>query len=110
MEEARIYFLEQIGWGFEKLEAEGIGSPVIALTANYKKSTKFPDVIAIDIFVDKLSAFKLTFGYTFKVGEDVVFTGTSSHCFLDEKGMPVMLQKRYPEMYAKFEEFLVKEA
>lgn len=110
MEEARIYFLEQIGWGFEKLEAEGIGSPVIGLTANYKKSTKFPDIIAIDIFVEKLSAFKLTFGYTFKVGEDVVFTGTSSHCFLDEKGMPVMLQKRYPEMYAKFEEFLVKEA
>ena len=106
MEEARIYFLEEIGWGFEKLEAEGIGSPVISLTANYKKTTKFPDVIFIEIHVEKLSAFKLTFGYTFKVEDQVVFTGTSSHCFLDEKGTPVMLQKRYPEMYEKFKEYL----
>lgn len=109
MEEARIYFLEQIGWGFEKLEAEGIGSPVISLTANYKKTTKFPDVISIEIYIEKLSAFKLTFGYVFKHEDDVVFTGTSSHCFLDSEGHPVMLEKRYPEMYASFKEYLKEE-
>lgn len=106
MEEARIYFLEQIGWNFERLEAEGVGSPVISLTANYKKTTKFPDVINIEIYVEKLSAFKLTFGYIFKVGDDVVFTGTSSHCFLDTSGAPIMLQKKYPDMYAQFQEYL----
>ena len=109
MEEARIYFLEQIGWGFEKLEAEGIGSPVISLTANYKKTTKFPDVISIEIYIEKLSAFKLTFGYVFKHEDDVVFTGTSSHCFLDSEGRPIMLEKRYPEMYASFKEYLKEE-
>ena len=109
MEEARIYFLEQIGWGFEKLEAEGIGSPVISLTANYKKTTKFPDIISIEIYIEKLSAFKLTFGYVFKHEDDVVFTGTSSHCFLDSEGRPVMLKKRYPEMYASFKEYLKEE-
>ena len=109
MEEARIYFLEQIGWGFEKLEAEGIGSPVISLTANYKKTTKFPDVISIEIYIEKLSAFKLTFGYVFKHEDDVVFTGTSSHCFLDSEGRPVMLEQRYPEMYASFKEYLKEE-
>ena len=109
MEEARIYFLEQIGWGFEKLEAEGIGSPVISLTANYKKTTKFPDIISIEIYIEKLSAFKLTFGYVFKHEDDVVFTGTSSHCFLDSEGLPVMLEKRYAEMYASFKEYLKEE-
>jgi len=108
MEEARISFLEQIGWNFDRLEAEGIGSPVISLTANYKKTTKFPDVINIEIYVEKLSAFKLTFGYIFTVNEEVVFTGTSSHCFLDEKG-PVMLEKRYPEMFAQFKEQIKEE-
>lgn len=109
MEEARIYFLEQIGWNFERLEAEGIGSPVISLTANYKKTTKFPDVINIEIYVEKLSAFKLTFGYIFRVQDEVVFTGTSSHCFLDTNGAPVMLEKRYPDMFAQFKENIREE-
>ena len=109
MEEARVYFLEQIGWNFDRLEAEGIGSPVISLTANYKKTTKFPDEISIEIYIEKLSAFKLTFGYIFKHNDEVVFTGTSSHCFLNEKGAPVMLEKQYPDMYSQFKNYLKTE-
>lgn len=109
MEEARIYFLEQIGWGFEKLEAEGIGSPVLSIECNYKKTTKFPDIVNIEVYIEKVSAFKLSFGYIFKVDDEVVFTGISSHCFLDTNGTPVMLQKRYPELYAEFQKYLKKE-
>jgi len=31
MEEARVDFMEQLGFGYEKMEAEGVGSPVIAI-------------------------------------------------------------------------------
>lgn len=99
MEEARIYFLDQLGWSFIKLEEEGIASPVMSLEANYKKSTTFPDEISVEISIDKLSAVKLIFAYTFRVGESVVFTGKSTHCFLDERGVPVILEKRYPKFY-----------
>ena len=33
MEEARVDFLAQIGWAFEKLEANGVISPVIAVAS-----------------------------------------------------------------------------
>ena len=43
MEEARIDFLERIGWGYDKLEREGIVSPVTALDCKYKASTTFAE-------------------------------------------------------------------
>ena len=102
MEEARLYFLDQIGWNFDKLEDEGISSPVISINCNYKKTTTFPDEIYIDVFVEKLTPFKLTFGYTYTVRDEVVFIASSSHCFLDTKGTPVMLNKSYPKMFEEF--------
>ena len=99
MEEARIDFLDKLGWSFFKLEQEGISSPVMSLECVYKKPTTFPDLVTIKVSIEKLSAVKLTFAYVFKKGEEVVFTGKSSHCFLDEKGAPVILEKRYPKFY-----------
>jgi len=106
MEEARIYFLDQIGWSFIKLEEQGIASPVISIECNYKKTTTFPDEISVDVKILKLSACKLTFGYTFTVRGEVVFTASSSHCFLDKNGSPVILEKTYPQMYTEFKKFL----
>lgn len=108
MEEARISFLEQIGYSFDKLEAEGIASPVIHIECNYKKTTTFPDEIEIEVVVAKLSALKLTFGYTYKVKGEVVFTATSSHCFLDEKGAPVIVEKKYPALFDELKKHVVQ--
>ncbi len=99
MEEARVNFLEKIGWGYEKMEAEGIISPVVSIECNYRQTTTFPDTIEVNIKILKLSAFKLTFGYTMTHDGKTVFTGKSSHCFLDKDSKPVMIEKAYPEMY-----------
>lgn len=99
MEEARIDFLEQIGWGYDKMEAEGIISPVVGITCDYKRTTTYPDVISIEIKVLECKGVKLRLGYTMKVEEQVVCLGTSTHCFLNEKGRPVSYEKQYPELY-----------
>ena len=62
MEESRIDFLEKIGWGYDKMEQEGIISPVVSLECNYRNTTTYPDVIEVSVQVLKLYAFKLTFG------------------------------------------------
>lgn len=109
MEEARITFLEQIGWGFDKLEAQGIASPVVSISCNYKKTTTFPNVIETDIYVKNLTAAKLTFGYEMKVEDQIVFTAESSHCFIGSDGRPLILQRAFPEFYEKMKEFERKE-
>ena len=100
MEEARVDFLDQLGWSFIKLEEEGMASPVMSVEGVFKKSTTFPNVIEIEVGVEKLSPAKLTFKYEFTCNGEVVFLGKSTHCFLDTRGVPVLIEKRYPEFYA----------
>ena len=45
MEEARVDFFEQLGYGYGRLEEEGIVSPVTGLECRYKASTTFGDRI-----------------------------------------------------------------
>ena len=103
MEEARIYVLEQLGYGFEKMEADGVSSPVISVEAEYKKPTTFADVISIHVFVVEMSELKMTFGYEMRCKGALVFKGRSGHCFF-EGGRPIQLSVRYPGLYAMLQE------
>ena len=53
MEEARIDFLNKIGFGYKKLEEDGIISPVIGVECEYKMPTTFDDSIEIDVGVEE---------------------------------------------------------
>ena len=98
MEEARIDWMDQLGYGFERMEAEGVVSPVMEIECAYKHPTTFRDRIEIVVEVEEISALKIRFRYTMRVGETVVCTGKSKHCFL-ENGRPVALEKRFPTFY-----------
>ncbi|MBO7604334.1 MAG: acyl-CoA thioesterase [Bacteroidales bacterium] len=98
MEEARIYWMDALGYGYERMEAEGIVSPVVAISCNYKHSTTFKDVIEVEVKVAEMSSLKLSFSYTMRVGGKLVCTASSTHCFLDA-GRPVVLSERFPQLY-----------
>ena len=102
MEEARIAWMDSLGYGFERMEAEGVVSPVMEIECAYKHPTTFKDVIDIDVEVAELSALKISFSYTMRVGETLVCTAKSKHCFL-ENGRPVSLEKRFPEFYERIQ-------
>ena len=105
MEEARVYVQDQLGYGFEKMEAEGGVSPVTALSCEFKKTTTFKDRIEVNLKVKEMSPLKITFSYIMKVGEAIVFKGTSTHCFIDTAtGRPVVMQERWPELFSKLQE------
>ena len=99
MEEARIHFLKEAGWSYDKLEAEGVISPVVSVTCDYKKTTTFPDELEIAVAVLEVSPVKFKLAYTMTVGEKVVCTATSTHCLLSADGRPISIPKQYPEFY-----------
>ena len=49
MEEARVDFLEQLGWGYDRLEALGVGSPVLGVACSYKQPTTFHDTVEVTV-------------------------------------------------------------
>ncbi len=99
MEEARIDFFEQIGWGYEKLEAEGIISPVTGIQCKYKASTTFPDEVSIAVKVSEFNGVVLKLHYVM-TGADgkEVFEGSSEHCFISREGKLVRLKRERPEI------------
>ena len=103
MEEARIYFLDQIGFGYARLEVDGIISPVIGVECDYKTSTTFGDSVEIDVAVESFKGVKLTISYTMtKTGTgELVATGKTRHCFVNEEGRPVILKKTFPALDEK---------
>lgn len=106
MEETRVDAMEQMGYGYERMEAEGIVSPVMSVTCDYKRPTTFPDVIEVEITVAELSKLKVRFAYRMTCSGKLVCQGTSLHCFLDTTGRPVVVEDRFPEFYQALQELV----
>ena len=106
MEEARVDFLDKIGDGFDRIEAEGVVSPVVAITCSYKHPTTFKDLIDIEVSISKMQDLKFEFTYTMRLGEKIVCIGQSTHCFT-ENGRPVVISKRLPELYQAIQDHLI---
>ena len=99
MEEARTDFLNRIGWDYEKVEAQGIISPVSAVEGKYLRPTTFGDTVAVKVWVEDFKGAKLCVGYeiTNEKGEEV-FKGRSEHGFL-KGGKIISLRREAPELY-----------
>lgn len=99
MEEARIEFLDKIGYSYYKLEQDGIMSPVIGIECDYKATTTFNDEIEIMVSVKEFKGVRLVIEYkmiNYKTKELVLY-GISKHCFVNKEGKPIILKKEFPE-------------
>lgn len=101
MEEARIDFMEQLGWPYARMEALGILSPVTAVNVKYLAPTTFDDRVCIAVTVQAFDGVRLTIGYEMaKADGTAVLRGTSEHVFLNREGRFVRLKRELPEFYA----------
>ena len=108
MEEARMELLKSVGYGMTRLEAEGITSPVVSVECQYRQTTTFDDEVAVAIKVERYTGVRMELSYVMtKIATgEVVFTGRSSHCFIDAAGRPLAIKKHAPA----FDEVLRAEA
>ena len=106
MEEARIDFLDRIGFGFAKMEADGVVSPVRAVSCRYRKSCTFDDEIDIRVWVEDFNGVLLTVGYDMRDAKtgDLLCTATSEHVFLTREGKFIRMKRDMPEFCAALED------
>ena len=92
-------FLEELGWGYEKLEDMGIVSPVTQAACEFKKPTTFSDVVEITVEVREYRGVRLLLSYRMvnERTKELVAEGTSGHCFLNREGQVMILKKEHPE-------------
>ena len=98
MEEARVAMLEEMGWGYDRLESLGVGSPVIGLHCEYKHPTIFRDEVEITAEVLEYQGAHLVVSYQMRQCSDgeTVLTGTSRHCFVGTDGKLLRLRRVLP--------------
>lgn len=100
MEEARTAWMEDFGWSYKQCEELGMVGPVLGVSCQYKKTTTYDDIIQIEVRMLSYNGLRMTVGYRMTVGEDLIATGETEHCFLNGNGFPVRLKREYPEFDA----------
>ena len=108
MEEARIDFMDRMGFPYQRMEAEGVLSPVKSIQVNYLKPCTFGDEVDITVGVKEFNGVVITMMYDMRVNGQPVFSGTSEHVFLDRAGKFVRMKRVMPEVCKAVEERIVK--
>lgn len=103
MEEARLYFLENIGCDYRQLDEIGISSPVVSVNVKYIKPTVFGDDVAVNLKVEKFTGVRFVMSYEMTCGGHTVCCAKSEHAFFNSDGKVVNLRKAAPEYCERFD-------
>lgn len=106
MEEARVFFMDSIGYGYKRMEELGVMSPVIGINLEYKKSVLFDDVVSVNLKIEEYNGIKLTISYEIvnvKTNEICVIA-TSKHCFIKDNNI-CSLKRSLPDFHNAFDAY-----
>ena len=105
-EEARVALLEQLGYGYDRIEAEGFSSPVLEVACKYKTMARFGETVRIFSHLTSYSGVRFALRYEIRDAEtgELRCEAESEHCFLGAGGVPVSIRRKFPEWDRKFRE------
>ena len=100
MEEARIAFMDDLGFPYAAMEARGVLSPVKSLSVDYRQSTTFGDEVTVDITVAAFNGVVMAIAYEMRNQRgETVCTARSEHVFLTREGRFVRLKRELPAFF-----------
>ena len=95
-EEARTWLMAEGGFGYDRMEALGVMSPVLKAGAEYRTMARFGETVVIETRVEQYTGTRIAFSYA-------VRDKATEHCFINEKGRPVSLKKACPAYHQAVE-------
>lgn len=100
-EEARMNFMEEIGYSYANVEALGIMIPVLSASCDYKTMVHYNDIVDIYTKITRFNGVKMFLSYRAMDHEtgELRCSGETSHCFLDKEYKPIRMKRSYPELY-----------
>ena len=109
MEEARIDFMDQLGFPYAEMEKKGVLSPVKAVSCEYKHPCTFGDEISVTVSVGSFNGVIMTIDYDMRDASGcTVCTAHSEHVFLDRDGHFVRMKREMPEFCAAIEKSMAE--
>lgn len=107
-EDARVDFLEKVGFSYKKMEDMGVMIIVLGTSCEYKNPARFGDWIVVIPKITEFNGFKMTVSYRVVNKEDgsLLAVGETKHCFTNLSLKPVRTKKDYPEIYKIFYDYI----
>lgn len=101
MEEARVAYLDALGFGYVDIEREGVVSPVVAISIDYRRPVMFSDETEIGVRINRYSTRVLELGYEIRnlTRGTLAAEAVSKHCFLKD-GAVVSVKTALPALHA----------
>jgi acyl-CoA thioester hydrolase len=107
LEDARLHFLENAGYPYPQMEADGIMIPVLNVSCSYKAAVRYGDTVAVRLKISEFKGFRFKVDYTVSNAETGVLhaTACTEHFFTDSSLKPVRTEKKYPKIFGVFAEY-----
>lgn len=102
-EEARIDFMDKLGYTYARMEQDGIASPVLGAQCDYKRPVRFGDTVLIEVSILEMTGAKMTVGYRVlnEGSRELCASGETRHGFIDiGSGRPVSLKRVNPALFS----------
>ena len=104
-EEARTDFMDQIGYGYEKVTESGIDIALLSVSCDYKVSVKFGETVLIAMHFSQMTPTRMTVSYEIfdSDNKQLKTVGQTKHFFHDRQtNRPVSMKKYNSEVYELF--------
>lgn len=97
MEEARTKYFAHIGLSYEKLEEEGVLSPVTGLNVRFVRFSRFGDTFTVRLRLIRYTGVRFTLSFVIVNQEGTpLFEGESNHAFVGRDYRPLSLSRAMP--------------
>lgn len=91
LEEARIAYLEKLGYNINELEKTKICCPIISLSINYIKPLHSLEDITIQVWVESFSKVRFELSYQVLHKQIIAAKASTTSCFVNEFFKPTPL-------------------
>lgn len=105
LELGRTQLIEDLGFNYAEMEADGILAPITDVQMKYKTPLKYGDTAYIYTWIEEYDGLRVTYGYEVKNDQgEVAATGfTKNVCVKKENFRPISIRRKYPDWHEAYE-------
>ncbi|SER09596.1 acyl-CoA thioester hydrolase [Gracilibacillus ureilyticus] len=107
----RTAFIEELGFKYHEMEAEGIVSPVIDAKIQFKQPIRYGEEAYVETWLESYNGIRTTYGYRIlNNNNEVAVTGETQHVIVQKHSFrPQSLKKKFPDWHHAYEKAIRKD-
>jgi acyl-CoA thioester hydrolase len=86
LEAARVAFMNQLGYPYTRVEAEGLALVVSEVHLTYRSPARFGDTVEVETWLEEITARQAVFAYRVWRGEQLLAQGQTRHLAINQQG------------------------